>query len=404
MKVILVTDLDLWSMGNGKGGEAFTRTVSKYKEMGDEVFLVSDVINNKDTDLLSKDHNIVVQPSFFKKWIMTRKIGFIFRHFDHKIENKRFEKKIETLLNEKGTNEVVLYAYEIFGVETCKRLSQKYGIPFVSRFQGTSMINFKYSNLNKVLRYPHFQALKTESNLVIMTDDGTKGDIILDKVGNHSNRLFLKNGLELRENKIYERLMQCDRIEIRREIGVDDDETMFLTVSRLTGWKRVDRAIKGFASFLEKRGNGKLVIVGDGDQRSFLKSLASKLGIENNVIFAGAVKHEEVYNYMIASDVFLSLFDLSNVGNPLLEAMTVGKCIVTLDVGDTKSVINGKNGILLTESDLCNLGSILFDISKCDEMRKKYGDCARKYAVDHFYTWENRMDLEYQEVTKLINI
>ena len=33
MKVILVTDLDLWSMGNGKGGEAFTRTVSKYKEM-----------------------------------------------------------------------------------------------------------------------------------------------------------------------------------------------------------------------------------------------------------------------------------------------------------------------------------------------------------------------------------
>lgn len=404
MKVILVTDLDLWSMGNGKGGEAFTRTVAKYKEMGDEIFLVSDVINNKDTGLFSRDHNIVVKPVFLKKWIMARKIGFIFRYLDHKIENKRFEKKIETILNEKGTNEVILYAYEIFGVETCKRLSQKYGIPFVSRFQGTSMINFKYNNLNKMLRYPHFQALRTKSDLVIMTDDGTKGNIILDKIGNHSNRLFLKNGLELREDRIYERLMQCDRIKIRREIGIDDDEAMFLTVSRLTGWKRVDRAIKGFASFLEKGGNGKLVVVGDGDQRNFLKSLADRLGINNKVIFAGAVKHEEVYNYMIASDVFLSLFDLSNVGNPLLEAMTLGKCIVTLDVGDTKSVINGKNGVLLTESDLYHLGNILFDISKYDEARKKYGDCAREYAVEHFYTWETRMDLEYQEVSKLINI
>lgn len=402
MKVVFVTDLDLWSMGKGKGGEAFVRTVSKYKEMGDEIYLISDVSNNKETDLFLKDHNIVVEPGFLKKLIMTRKIGFIFRFIDHKIQNQRFENMIVNVLKNIGTEEAVLYAYEIFGVEVCERLSKKYKIPFVSRFQGTTMINFKYNSLNKILRYPHFQALKTRSDLVVMTDDGTKGDKILDRVGNDSKRLFLKNGLELRDNEIYERIIHLDRGVIRQQIGVANNEIMFLTVSRLTGWKRVDRAIKGFASFVQKGGKGKLVIIGDGDQRYCLETLATELEIKDNVIFVGAVKHEEVYNYMVASDVFLSLFDLSNVGNPLLEAMTLGKCIVTLDVGDTRSVINGENGLILLKEDLCNLGSILISISKDSEKRKIYGKCARDYATTHFYTWEERMNIEYQEVLKLI--
>ena len=402
MKVIFVTDLDLWSMGNRKGGEAFFRTVTKYQEAGDEVFLISDVEPNKNITWLDNTHNILVKPSVFKRWVLTRKIGLFFRFADHKIAGRKIIKELRKVINLVGKDKMILYAYEIFGVEACKRTSQKYGIPFVSRFQGTILTDIPYNVINILRRYPHYQALRTKSDLVIMTDDGTKGDKVLETVGNNSNYLFLKNGLELREEAVFEKVEQIDRNTTRTEIGVDKDEIMFLTVSRLTGWKRVDRAIEGFAAFVKLGGIGKLVIVGDGDQRVALQSLADEMGIGNRVVFVGAVKHEEVYKYMVAADVFLSLFDLSNVGNPLLEAMTIGKCIVTLNVGDTGSVVNNDNGILMSKDNICSLGNIMFDLGKKDDVRKKFGDNARSYAVEHFYTWEKRLSIEYQEVSKLL--
>lgn len=401
MVTIFLTDLELWSMGSGKGGEAFSRTIEKYVSEGADVFFVSDVESNKNLSIVDDNHNIFVKPSVFKSWVSVRKIGVAFKWLDHKITTRRMINVTEGLLKNNKGKDILLYAYEIFGVEACKKLSAKHELPFVTRFQGTTMVNYKYSWINRILRYPHYQALKTRSDLVIMTDDGTKGDRVLDLVNNDSERLFLKNGLELMEEEVFEKTQSIEKKIIRQNLGITDDETMFLTVSRLTGWKRVDRAIDGFSSFLAKGGRGTLVIVGDGDQRSALEDHAEELGVREKVLFVGAISHGDVYDFMVSADVFLSLYDLSNVGNPLLEAMTLGKCIVTLNVGDTMSVINGQNGILLEYDDLYKLGDILLNLSMDEKARMSYGKNAREYANDYFYTWEKRMNIEYNEVLKL---
>jgi len=58
-----------------------------------------------------------------------------------------------------------------------------------------------------------------------------------------------------------------------------------------------------------------MIIKGDGPERKILEQLSNKLGIKQYIRFEGASPH--------------------NVGNPLLEAMMRGKCIVTLNNGDT---------------------------------------------------------------------
>lgn len=402
-RIIFVTTLTLWSMGKGHGGPAFTQTVKKYLDEGWDVTLISDESSNKDYPHLDKDHNILLAPTCFKKYQHLRKIGLIFRWLDHQVMSHRFYKTAKRVIG-KETKDTILYAYEIFGVKASKKLSLELGIPVVTRFQGTILSQYANTLANHIRRYPHYQALSTPADLIIMTNDGTFGARVLQELGNQSPKMFLRNGLDLMARDIPAMKVAFDSNAFRASLGVQQEETMFLTVSRLVGWKRVERAINGLAECLKTQPDAKLVIVGDGDAKDDLMRLAAERGIADRVIFTGAVPHDDVYRYMMACDVFLSLYDLSNVGNPLLEAMTLGKCIITLDVGDTRSLIhNRENGVLLTVDTLPSLGNVMAELAEDESLRARLGDAASDYAHAHFNTWRDRMETEFQAVSKLLS-
>ena len=392
-------------MGEKQGGPAFTKTVESYVKSGWEVYLISDEPANAASDLLDKDHNILLRPTRFKRLGSIRKLGFLFRIWDHRLMNRRFFRKAKQILSENGASaeNTVIYAYEIFGVRAGERLAKAFQLPLVTRFQGTILAPYQDTVLNRLSRYPHFQALEQKADLVIMTDDGTQGDRVLKRLGNNSKTLFFRNGLDLMGRNISAMYAGFDRNAFRADRNIASDDTVFLTVSRLTGWKTVDRAIRGFADFTQRGGRGKLIIVGEGDARGELEQLARDLKVEDDVLFTGAVAHDKVYDYMMACDVFVSLYDLSNVGNPLLEAMTLGKCIITYDVGDTGRIItNRENGILLTHQTLPELGRVMAELGENPLMRDAYAAKAEAYAREHFWTWESRMKREQEEVRALL--
>ena len=402
-KIIIFTSLTLWSMGNGSGGPAFTQTVKKYIDKGWDVFLVSDEPRNRDYPHLDSAHNILLQPSPFKKYGGIRKFGLVFRWLDHLAAIRSFCKQGKVLLKQ-GEKATILYAYEVFGVKACAKMAKRFSLPLVTRFQGTILSQYENNWRNHIKRYPHYHALSQSADLVIMTDDGTLGDKVLRELGNTSPTLFLRNGLELLEKDVSEMKGNFERNAFRSSLGVSADEIMFLTVSRLTGWKKVERVIDGFSAFCKHNPCGKLIIVGEGDTRASLEHRATELGISDRVKFTGSIAHDDVYNYMMACDVFLSLYDLSNVGNPLLEAMTLGKCIVTLDVGDTRSLIrNRENGILLTIETLPSLGDVMIELAEDDTLRTRLGEAASEYAHTHFQTWQERMETEVHAVSRLLS-
>lgn len=401
-RVLFFTSLTLWSMGKGNGGPAFTQTVKKYIDEGWEVFLISDEASNEDYPYLDRAHNIVLKPTGLKRYEQVRKLGFLFRWLNHISMTGRFVRTGAALLKQEA-KETVLYAYEIFGVAACRRLARRFKLPFVTRFQGTILSQFKNTFINRLARYPHYQALSTKADLVIMTDDGTQGDRVLKELQNKSNTLFLRNGLDLMTQDVSQMYQQFPREQFRTQLGVKAEETMFLTVSRLVDWKKVDRAIDGFGEFCKKGKEGRLVIVGDGSSRPALEQRAKDLGIADRVIFVGSVPHDRVYDYMMACDVFLSLYDLSNVGNPLLEAMTLGKGIVTLDVGDTRKLITDhQTGILLSYKTLHSLGDVLAELAGDPKLREELGAAAAQYAQTNFQTWQARMNTEFQAICLLL--
>ena len=110
---------------------------------------------------------------------------------------------------------------------------------------------------------------------------------------------------------------------------------------------------------------------------------------------------------MHASDVFLAIADLSNVGNPLLEAMACGMCIVAVDAGDTKDLIaDGRTGRLVDSSNRSGiarpleerLADLLVSLAGDAPERARLAEGAAAYAREHFWTWEQRMAAEVEAV------
>ena len=303
-----------------------------------------------------------------------------------------------------GPQNTVLYAYEAFGVEACRRIAQETRLPVVTRFQGTVVSFMRNTFADRLRVYPQFSALETQADCVIMTNDGSFGESTLRALGNTSPVLFLRNGLDLMGKALQEQIAAINPTSVRSQLGIKQKEMMFLTVSRLENWKKVDRAITGFAEYCKMNLDGKLVVVGEGTARNELEQMVNALHISDRVIFTGAVPHDDVYQYMKACDIFLSLYDLSNVGNPLLEAMTLGCCIVTLNVGDTNTLIKDReNAILLNKEELSALGAVMEELSRNADFRKQLGAAASAYAQEHFLSWEQRMDVEFREVSALLN-
>lgn len=401
--IIFLTDLPLWSLKKGMGAPSFYKTIQSYIDNHATVYLITTNYGDGEKELLDSQHLFIINKAPYERFMMIPKVGYLANLVRHYVFTRKSKQIIHQIIKKESNKNFLLYAYEIFGVKAAKKMSVKMSVPFVSRFQGTILCGRKQNIIDKI-RFPlHYQALKTTSDLMIMTDDGTQGLKIVKELGNPmENIVFWKNGLDLLE-KDYNDICNFNKIEFRNSFGIQENDFVLLTVSRLAEWKRVDRAIRIISDEKLAECSIKLVIVGDGSCRHSLEQLCKDLRVSDKVIFVGSQLQKEVYQFMLMADLFLSLYDISNVGNPLLESMILGLPAITLDVGDTNTIIsNGNNGLLVQPDKQAELPELILDLISDKEKRKELGRCARKYALNHFYTWKKRMDMEHREIDKLI--
>ncbi|MEG2456935.1 MAG: glycosyltransferase family 4 protein, partial [Clostridia bacterium] len=354
MNIIMFSDNKVWSLGKGSGAPSFYNTLKLYNDKGDKVFLVQPQ-NVADNFAELENVNIIsFKESVFFKFNNIKKIGYFAKIICHIKNTKNYKREAKKIVYKHKID--LLYAYEIDGVAAAKKLEKKLKLPIVTRYQGTILSNIKLNILNRIRYVLHVRAIQTKSNLCIMTNDGTNGDIVLQKLKNDSPTLFLRNGVN--KCNIDENLIKELNIKFK-----SNNETILMTLSRVENWKKIDRAIKIVKNLIDKSFNVKLLIIGEGSDVDRLQTLSSNYGISNRVIFCGKIERDKVYSYLSIADIFLSLYDLSNVGNPLLEAMKAGKCIVTLNVGTTNQiVINNENGLIFDIDKITDIPDAIANI------------------------------------------
>jgi PEP-CTERM/exosortase A-associated glycosyltransferase len=128
------------------------------------------------------------------------------------------------------------------------------------------------------------------------------------------------------------------------------------------------------------------LLVGGGRHEAELKRLAAELGIENQVVFAGRVPHEEVQRYYDIIDVLvyprLSM-RLTELVTPLkpLEAMAQGRLMIASDVGGHRELIrHGETGMLFKAGDPEALVSELLGLLREPGLGARLKAAARRYV------------------------
>lgn len=380
------------------GAPTFWKTVEGFVAAGWRVWVV-DVGTKEDTPLGEKDYGdglyiIRMNPPFLKQ-ARIRKIGWFFNLADTAWITRHLKSEAERIIRENHLTgrDTVVYALETYAVRAGKAISEKYHMPLETRFYGT--FDVQNTLKNRIRMYPAFQAMGTEADFVLMTDDGTRGDEVLHRAHNPSkNQAFWKNGVNYPEES------GVIPPEIEERIA---GRPILQTLCRLNDWKHVDRAIAALPGVLKKCPDAMLVVCGYGPEREALENQAKSENVEDHVIFTGKLKHENAIAYMKRAHVFLSMYDTSNLGNPLFEAMRCGKAIITLDIGTTNTVIhNNENGILLSLDELPKLPETICRLLQDDEERKRLGENAFRYAEENFWTWDERVAAEIREVTALL--
>jgi glycosyltransferase involved in cell wall biosynthesis len=135
----------------------------------------------------------------------------------------------------------------------------------------------------------------------------------------------------------------------RTEAASPEDGPTVLSIARLTKQKRLDLLIRAFAHV--RIANARLIILGEGEEREQLLSLAQQLGVENQVEMPGYVA--DVSAALHQADLFVLTSDYEGLPAALIEAMAANCPILVSDCfPSARSLTSGLEGCALIEGGL----------------------------------------------------
>ena len=142
-----------------------------------------------------------------------------------------------------------------------------------------------------------------------------------------------------------------NRVQARRQRGLDERVPLVLYVGRLDREKSVDRVLAAFERVAGTIPGARLVLVGQGTQGEELRRMTSRLHAGARVTFAGVCPHEELPDYYRAADLFLFASETETQGLVLAEAAACGLPAVAVEAPGCAEVVHDGDTGVLTKSD-----------------------------------------------------
>ncbi|HEL0006094.1 glycosyltransferase family 4 protein [Streptococcus equi subsp. zooepidemicus] len=187
------------------------------------------------------------------------------------------------------------------------------------------------------------------------------------------------------ENYVREDIKKEDVAALRKELAISDDETMLLSLSRVSYEKNIQAIIHQLPAVLSENSRIKLVIVGDGPYLQALKELAVSLGVEDHVVFTGMIAHDQVGLYYKACDFFISASTSETQGLTYIESLASGKPIIAHGNPYLDDLITDKmfGTLYYAESELSD--AIIDAILETPQMNQRLLDEKRyEISAQHF--------------------
>jgi L-malate glycosyltransferase len=170
----------------------------------------------------------------------------------------------------------------------------------------------------------------------------------------------------------------------RRAEYAKPNEKILVHLSNFRPVKRLTDVIEIFDR-VRKKIPSRLLLIGDGPDRSQAEWLAVQKGIHDDVIFLG--KQDRVNEKLAIADVMLLPSQLESFGLAALEAMASRVVPIATNVGGLPEVVeHGKSGFLADVGDVETMARYAIDLLRDDAKLDAMGKAARCAAQARFCT------------------
>ncbi|MDR3644293.1 MAG: glycosyltransferase, partial [Clostridia bacterium] len=159
---------------------------------------------------------------------------------------------------------------------------------------------------------------------------------------------------------------------------------VYAAMGNLVASKGFDVLLHAFRLVCDVKPDSTLVIAGAGPQRQALRQLATELGIQGRVTFAGELARAEAPRFFGGCDCFVCSSLYETFGMVLIEALACGKPVVSTRCGGPQDIVTEQNGILCDPGSVPELAQAMLALRRHGYYSSQTirSGCAARFSAD----------------------
>lgn len=264
-----------------------------------------------------------------------------------------------------------------------KAYHRVYGTFFIKEIQKPNFILF--------LKYPFaYLSYAVKNNGLIITNDGTRADVVYNKIGNKKTPLyFLINGIE-KDPEISDVPEWFSKLKIDNYISY---------IARIDKWKRQHVFIDIINKAKQKGYPINALIIGQPYDKVYcndIENKINKLELSNQIKIIKGISSSEK-NYILKNSICsLSLYEISNLGNVFLESLSLGVPMIAFNVNNCFEKIDSTSFISIYNENEDDVVDSLIKLYTNLHYRKYISDQAKEFAHNKLLSWNQRVNIEFE--------
>ena len=308
----------------------------------------------------------LIRPGFIKIPGLSRISAAVTHYFE-----------IQKTIKENGIDAIVLYSVPTNGLQTIL-LARRFNIPVVFRSVDILHTLVPYPVLNKVTKLYEKWVYANVDMILPNTPQYAK---YVTSMGAAESKVKLL--LFPIDTELFRPSVDCS--EVRRKWGLGEREQVIVFIGTLFEFSGLDEFIRQFPEVIKQIPKARLLIVGDGPQRSKLERIITELRLEKKAIITGFQPYQTMPQYINLATVCINPFLITDdtrdiFPSKIVQYIACGKAAVATPLPGIKTLLPGESHGVVYASSAGETAKEVVSLLKSTERRQQLGDAGLNYV------------------------
>jgi len=290
---------------------------------------------------------------------------------------------IRRTIREKRIDAIVLYSVPTNGIQAIN-LAKKYNIPVIFRSIDILHQLVPYPVLRSLTRFLEKRVYPRADLILTLTP---KGSGYVKELGAAEEKIrWLKMPVD---TGIFHPLP--DTAEMWRELGYRESDQIIVFIGTLFEFSGLDGLIEVFPKILGEVPDARLLIVGDGPQRTALEKIIGETGLSEKVIITGFKPYSTMPSYINLASLCVLPFRIVRATRDIFpgkitQYLACGKVVIATPLPGTTAVIPEGQDYLVYVSGSDEMAEKIISLLKSHKQRRQSEQKAIEYVTnEHSY-------------------